>query len=227
MQAFDEHPSSEAAWEAMWAPYDEATYRTVLNQIAADDVVLDIGAGDLRLARRAAWVCRRVYAIEIQKELLELAARDEDNAPAENLIVLHGDARHLPFPRDVRTGILLMRHCAHFRLYADKLKAAGADRLITNARWRLGVETMALQAERLSYRRLKMGWYACWCGAAGFKPGPVEQLALEVDDTVQETSDCPKWSSAVSSQGQLPGCVWRTSRMDPASMKCRCSKSPP
>jgi SAM-dependent methyltransferase len=196
MQAF-EHPSSEAAWEAMWAPYDEATYRAVLNQIAADDVVLDIGAGDLRLARRAARVCRRVYAIEIQKELLELATRDEDNTPAENLIVHHGDARHLPFPRDVRTGILLMRHCAHFRLYADKLKAAGADRLITNARWRLGVEVMALQAERIPYRQLEMGWYACWCGATGFKPGPVEQLTLAVIEAVQEIVDCPKCQTVI------------------------------
>ena len=196
MPAF-EHPSSEADWEAMWAPYDEATYRAVFDQIAADDVVLDIGAGDLRLARRAARVCRRVYAIEIQKELLQLANRNEDNTPAGNLIVLHGDARHLPFPQDVRTGILLMRHCTHFRLYVDKLQAAGADRLITNARWRLGVETIALQAERMSYRRLKMGWYACWCGAAGFKPGPVEQLALEVIDGVQEVIDCPMCGTVI------------------------------
>jgi len=183
----------------MWAPYDETTYRAVLSQIAADDVVLDIGAGDLRLARRAARVCRRVYAIEIQKELLELARRDEDNTPADNLIVLHGDARHLPFPRDVRTGILLMRHCAHFRLYADKLKAAGADRLITNARWRLGVEVMALQAERMPYPQLEMGWYACWCGATGFKPGPVEQLTLAVIEAVQEVVDCPKCQTAIVS----------------------------
>jgi SAM-dependent methyltransferase len=192
-----EHPSSEADWEAMWAPYDEATYRTVLDQIAPDDVVLDIGAGDLRLARRAARICRRVYAIEIQKALLELAAQDEDNAPAENLIVLCGDARHLPFSQDVRTGILLMRHCAHFRLYADKLKAAGADRLITNARWRLGVETMALQAERIPYRQLEMGWYACWCGTTGFRPGPVEQLTPAVIEAVQEVIDCPKCQTVI------------------------------
>ncbi len=196
MQAF-EHPSSEAAWEAMWAPYDEATYRAVLDQIAADDVVLDIGAGDLRLARRAARVCRRVYAIEIQRELLELATRDEDNTPAENLIVHHGDARHLPFPRDVKTGILLMRHCTHFHLYADKLKAAGADRLITNARWRLGVEVIALQVERIPYRQLEMGWYACWCGATGFKPGPVEQLTPAVVEAVQEIVDCPKCQTVI------------------------------
>jgi SAM-dependent methyltransferase len=181
----------------MWAPYDEATYQAVLNQIAADDVVLDIGAGDLRLARRAARVCRRVYAIEIRRELLELATRDENDIHVENLIVHHGDARHLPFPRDVTTGVLLMRHCAHFRLYADKLKAAGADRLITNARWRMGVEVMALQAERIPYRQLEMGWYACWCGATGFKPGLVEQLTLAVVETIQEVVDCPKCQTVI------------------------------
>ncbi len=181
----------------MWAPYDEATYRAVLNQIVTDDVVLDIGAGDLRLARRAARVCRRVYAIEIQKALLELAAQDEDGAPAEKLIVLHGDARALTFPQDVRTGILLMRHCAHFRLYADKLKAAGAGRLITNARWRMGVEVMALQAERTPFQQLEMGWYACWCGATGFKPGPAERLTPAVVEAVQEVIDCPKCQTVI------------------------------
>ncbi len=43
-------------WEARWAPYDEATYAAVLAAIRPDDVVLDIGAGDLRLARRMAQI---------------------------------------------------------------------------------------------------------------------------------------------------------------------------
>ena len=38
-------------WELHWAPYDPATYQMVLEQLLPDDVVLDIGAGDLRLAR--------------------------------------------------------------------------------------------------------------------------------------------------------------------------------
>ncbi|MCZ7670623.1 MAG: hypothetical protein M5U34_27465 [Chloroflexi bacterium] len=39
---------SASEWERMWSPYDEMTYPTaVLQHIQPDDVVLDIGAGDL------------------------------------------------------------------------------------------------------------------------------------------------------------------------------------
>ena len=43
-------------WERMWAPYDEATYAAVLAAVGPDDILLEIGAGDLRLARRLAIV---------------------------------------------------------------------------------------------------------------------------------------------------------------------------
>ena len=61
-------------WEARWAPYDEPTYQTVLQAIRPDDLVLDIGAGDLRLACRMAAVCRGVIAIERQPALLRAQA---------------------------------------------------------------------------------------------------------------------------------------------------------
>ena len=34
------------AWEKLFAPYDEATYRVALSYVHADDVILDIGGGD-------------------------------------------------------------------------------------------------------------------------------------------------------------------------------------
>ena len=43
-----------AAWEAQWAPYDDDTYARALDFVPPGAVVLDIGAGDLRLARRLA-----------------------------------------------------------------------------------------------------------------------------------------------------------------------------
>ncbi len=52
-------------WERLWAPYDEPTYQSVLDKILPTDVVLDIGAGDLRFARKAARISRRIYALEI------------------------------------------------------------------------------------------------------------------------------------------------------------------
>lgn len=57
-------------WEALWAPYDEATYLAALGFLRPSDVVLDIGAGDLRFARRAARLVRTVIAVEQNAETL-------------------------------------------------------------------------------------------------------------------------------------------------------------
>lgn len=187
----DHRTLTPADWERMWAPYDEGTYSAVLACIRPDDVVLDIGAGDLRLALRMAAVARRVYAIEIQPGLLAQAGLNRIRPRPANLGVLCGDARRLPFPPGLTVGVLLMRHCRHFSLYAGQLQAAGARRLITNARWRMGVEAIDLCAPRLPFDRLDLGWYACWCGASGFKPGPPERLTPDLASAVHEVSGCP------------------------------------
>lgn len=174
----------------MHAPYDRPTYQAVLDQLRADDVVLDIGAGDLRLARQIARIAQKVYAVEIDAQVLDLADTWRDPMPA-NLTPIHADARGLDFPTDVSAGVLLMRHCTCFRLYAEKLKEAGATRLITNARWRMGVETVDLVSPPVAFADLAMGWYACACGATGFKEGPVESWSLELDRITHEVSGCP------------------------------------
>jgi 16S rRNA A1518/A1519 N6-dimethyltransferase RsmA/KsgA/DIM1 with predicted DNA glycosylase/AP lyase activity len=130
---------SDSAWETIHAPYDQPTYQAVLDQLGPQDIILDIGAGDLRLARQMAKIARKVYAVEINARVLSQL----DPLPA-NLIALCADARALDFPSDVTTGVLLMRHCTCFSLYAEKLHKAGSTRLITNARWRMGVEVVHL-----------------------------------------------------------------------------------
>ncbi len=64
---------SASDWEAMFAPYDPQTYQAVLAQLGPEDVILDIGAGDLRLSRRMAQIARKVYAVEINAGLLDQA----------------------------------------------------------------------------------------------------------------------------------------------------------
>lgn len=173
-------------WEACWAPYDEPTYETVLSYIQPDDIVLDIGAGDLRLTRRMAGLARRVYAIEMQPHLLS------NQAPLpDNLRVLCGDARILPWPNGITVGVLLMRHCTQLGFYVARLRAAGCRRLITNARWGMDVEVMDL-GPRAAWTTVEFGWYACTCGQIGFVPGPVETRAdLERMESVAEVEQCP------------------------------------
>jgi len=176
-------------WEALWAPYDEATYRQALAWIRPNDVVLDIGAGDLRLARRMAAMGCKVYALERQEALVHQALEQEALPP--NLEVIVGDAVTLPFPLEVTVGVLLMRHCTHTGVYIKKLQALGARGLITNARWHLDVEWIDLQAPRLPFDQVPWGWYACVCGQVGFLPGPPEALTEELMLKVHEVAYCP------------------------------------
>jgi len=188
-------PTQSLDWERLWAPYDEATYQEALAAVNPEDIVLEIGAGDLRLARRLAKTARLVYAIEIQAGLLENKNVGDEPLPT-NLIPIIADARKYPFPSGVTCGVLLMRHCTSFRLYAEKLKAAGCGRLVTNARWRMGVEVVDLQAPRMPYNMLNLGWYACWCGATGFKPGVADTITAEIESICYEVIDCPKCTSS-------------------------------
>ncbi|MGE5252023.1 MAG: class I SAM-dependent methyltransferase [Bacteroidota bacterium] len=182
---------SAAAWEAMFAPYDARTYQDVLDLLGPHDVVLDIGAGDLRLSRRMAGIACRVHAVEVDRSILQ-AGLDSPALLPDNLSVVCADARTLEFPSGITAGVLLMRHCTHFGLYAGKLRTAGAARLITNARWRMDVESVDLLAGRTPFREARMGWYACLCGAAGFKEGPAEQWSPEMDRVQTEVIDCPQ-----------------------------------
>jgi hypothetical protein len=175
----------------MHAHYDALTYQAVLDYLSTEDVVLDIGAGDLRLARRMAEIARKVYAVESNARVLDQAYVSRDPLPS-NLIALCADARLLDFPSDITTGVLMMRHCTCFRLYADKVRNAGAARLVTNARWRMDVEVVDLFAPRKRFTEADMGWYACLCGGTGFKEGLVEHWSFEMDKIMNEVSSCPQ-----------------------------------
>jgi 16S rRNA A1518/A1519 N6-dimethyltransferase RsmA/KsgA/DIM1 with predicted DNA glycosylase/AP lyase activity len=178
-------------WETLFAPYDQGTYQTVLDHLRPDDVILDIGAGDLRLDRRMARIVQKVYAVEINPRALDQAMTLSEPLPA-NLIPICADARTFDFPSGITAGVLLMRHCTCFPLYAGKLQKAGATQLITNARWHMDVEIVNLLVQRKPFTDAGMGWYACSCGGTGFKEGPAEHWSPEMDQVINELSNCPQ-----------------------------------
>ena len=177
-------------WELCWAPYDLPTYQLVLDQLAPGEIVLEIGAGDLRLAKGMAKVAHKVYAVEINRFVLDQGLVSRSPLPA-NLTPILADALAIDFPHDVTCGVLLMRHCTHFQRYAEKLRDVGCKRLITNARWGMNVEVIDLQVARTSYENIEIGWYACWCGTVGFKSGNPESLTSETEAIIHEVNDCP------------------------------------
>ena len=81
-------------WEAAFAPYDEDTYRFVIERIGPPDVVLDIGAGDLRLARRLATIAKRVYAIERNATVLSHADPPTSPSPGSSDLGQHFIQHH-------------------------------------------------------------------------------------------------------------------------------------
>ena len=180
-------PRSAAAWEALWAPYDAGTYESVLGQMRPADIVLDIGAGDLRLARQMARRAAHVYALEQQAGLV---ATQLGTLP-DNLTLLVGDARRLAFPAEVTIAVLLMRHCRHFALYRQKLAETNCRTFMTNARWGMGVESIQLKQPPRPFQAVELGWYACRCGATGFKPGAPAALTAAVEAHTHEVASCP------------------------------------
>lgn len=177
-------------WERRWAPYDEETYRFALEAAHPDDVVIDIGAGDLRLALRMAALVRQVYAVERNPALVFQAAGRQ--ALPDNLVIVCSDALTLRLPEDVTLAVLLMRHCtrSHFATYVQRLKGVGCRRLVTNARWKMGVEVIDLQCWR-PYDPQRTGWYACHCGMVGFNAPETDQITSETLSDVADVVVCP------------------------------------
>lgn len=173
-------------WEGWFSPYAPEIYEAVLDHVTPDDVVLEIGAGDLRLALQLAQRAQRVIAVEVNPLVVGSALETIGLNLPSNLQVMCANALDIAIPSDVSAAVLLMRHCRHFALYFDRLEAAGCERLITNARWKSGVECVDLAEPRVSFGSVECGLYACRCGAVG--------AVLEGDSNgarVSEVESCP------------------------------------
>lgn len=174
-------------WDSLWAAYDEGTYQEALSLIKPGSVVLDIGAGDLRFARMLVENDCRVIAIECQAHIVECSP-----VKLDGIQVVIADARDWPFSTPIDAAVLLMRHCQDFGLYIQKLRACGCPVLITNARWRMGVEAISLSLSD-HYDPNRAGWSACMrCGAVQFILTEAAYDQPDIDTAVTNVEGCPQ-----------------------------------
>jgi len=88
-------------------------YDVVLDNIEPDDVVLDACAGNLALSILLAAKAKRVYAVEVNPNVVADALNIIGYQLPRNLIVIVGNVLDIPLPRDVNTIVLLNIHFQH------------------------------------------------------------------------------------------------------------------
>jgi hypothetical protein len=97
---------------AMYVPH-KGSYRSILSKIDVNDIIMDAGAGDFRLAIMMAAKSKKVYAIEINPTLVQKAIGIIGFDLPLNLFIVCGDFNQIPVPSDV-TKIVCLANGAIF-----------------------------------------------------------------------------------------------------------------
>lgn len=97
----------------VWFLPEVTNYDDCLSKLNPDDVVFDVGAGDLRFDLIMAEKVRKVYAVEINPKILAGALRIIGYDMPENLTVICGNAFTMELPGDVTAVTCLMIHRKH------------------------------------------------------------------------------------------------------------------
>lgn len=84
----------------MYVPHEE-NYQDMLSKLKKDDVLCDMGAGDLRFGLMACEKCRKVYAVELSPMILSAALRIIGYLIPRNLIPVCADWRYFRIPDEV------------------------------------------------------------------------------------------------------------------------------
>ena len=82
---------------------EEWFYEPVLKLLRPDDVVFDVGAGDLRFDLLASRIVRKIYAIEVNPSTIGKALTIIKYDLPKNVIPICADAWDIPLPKDVTT----------------------------------------------------------------------------------------------------------------------------
>ncbi len=99
-------------WEIFIVP-ESMFYKEVLSMISQDDVVFDVGAGDLRFDIMLSEKAKKVYAVEINPEFLGGALKIIGYDMPRNVVVICGNAFEWELPSDVTVVTCLLIHRQH------------------------------------------------------------------------------------------------------------------
>lgn len=84
----------------MYVPHKD-NYKEMLAKLSKNDVLCDMGAGDLRFALMASQICKKVYAVEMSPQIVSKALEIISWRLPRNLIAICGDWRYISVPNDV------------------------------------------------------------------------------------------------------------------------------
>ncbi|MDP2217170.1 MAG: hypothetical protein Q8J68_07795 [Methanolobus sp.] len=104
-----QHRHGMKGWEIFFMP-EEMNYDDCLSKLSPDDVVFDVGAGDLRFDLMMAEKVKKVYAVEINPNIIAPALHIIGYDLPVNLIPICADAFKMELPRDVTVVTCLMIH---------------------------------------------------------------------------------------------------------------------
>lgn len=107
-----QHEHGMKGWEIFYVP-EEMFYGACLETLSEDDVVFDVGAGDMRFDLIMAEKVRKVYAVEINPTITARALNIIRYGLPPNLIAICGNAFEMELPSDVTAVTCLMIHRQH------------------------------------------------------------------------------------------------------------------
>jgi len=106
----------------MLVPQEE-NYKEAFKKLRDNDVLMDMGAGDLRFALRASALCKKVYAVEMNTKTLTRALNIIGYGIPRNLIVICADWRDVKIPEDVTVIMCLCNGADLEKRWLDNKRA--------------------------------------------------------------------------------------------------------
>lgn len=107
-----QHEHGMKGWEVFFVP-EVMYYNPCLDRLSRDDVVFDVGAGDMRFDLIMAEKVRKVYAVEINPTITARALRIIGYDLPLNVVPICGNAFEMEMPSDVTAVTCLMIHREH------------------------------------------------------------------------------------------------------------------